>query len=378
MNIAPDASVMLATGADEVYRLGVPPNVEVLKLPGLRKVANEQYAARRLQIRATEIRELRCALLKATVRSFRPDVMLVDKHPIGASGELRPALDILKAAGGRAVLGLRDILDERGQVIREWARHDLHHLIDHYYDQVLVYGHESVLDPVREYGLPAPVAQRTHFCGYVLNPSGGVGRSTDSPPEFLAGARARPVVLATPGGGEDGFQLLEAFIRASVGAPWQGVVVTGPMLPADGGRALQRLGTESGVLFYTFVPALSEWFGLVDGLVCMGGYNTLVEAIYRGAPTVCVPRTTPRTEQLIRARAFAGLGLLRAVEPEGLDAASLQREIAAMLKLSRRDVLNRAHACFSFDGARRAAEYLAELAALRAGALAVAAGEFAR
>ena len=64
--LAPDTSVMLATGADEINRLGLPPQVEVLKLPALRKIANGQYVSRRLRIPTADIRALRAALLTAT------------------------------------------------------------------------------------------------------------------------------------------------------------------------------------------------------------------------------------------------------------------------------------------------------------------------
>src|SRR5690349_10685901 len=91
--LSPEASVLVATGADEVNRLGLPPHVEVLKLPSLRKLANEQYASRRLRIPTPEIRAMRSALLTAAVKSFRPTVVLVDKHPFGAAGEFREALE---------------------------------------------------------------------------------------------------------------------------------------------------------------------------------------------------------------------------------------------------------------------------------------------
>src|SRR5205814_1440502 len=103
--LAPEASILLASGADDVNRLGLPAHIEVLKLPGLRKVANDQYASRRLRIPTSEIRSLRAALLLTAVKSFRPSVVLVDKHPFGVSGELRGALSHLRRAGGRAVLG---------------------------------------------------------------------------------------------------------------------------------------------------------------------------------------------------------------------------------------------------------------------------------
>src|SRR6266478_3370920 len=99
IDLAPEASVLMATGSDIVSRLGLTPPIDILKLPGLRKVANEEYAPRRLGIPATEIRALRSALLHAAIKAYRPVVVLVDKHPLGAKGELRAGLEALRVAG---------------------------------------------------------------------------------------------------------------------------------------------------------------------------------------------------------------------------------------------------------------------------------------
>src|SRR5437016_4751040 len=93
---APEAQVLLATSVDEVASLGLPPNVETLKLPGLRKIANLEYSSRRLGIPSSEMRQLRAGLLREAVRSFRPDVILADKHPFGVGGELTQALALAK------------------------------------------------------------------------------------------------------------------------------------------------------------------------------------------------------------------------------------------------------------------------------------------
>jgi predicted glycosyltransferase len=98
----------------------------------------------------------------------------------------------------------------------------------------------------------------------------------------------------------------------------------------------------------------------------MGGYNTLVEAAAHGVPTVCVPRTVPRTEQLIRANAFAALGLLQVCRPDQLNPAALQEMIAAALKASGQELLRRARVALNFDGATRAAECLLALGRLEA------------
>src|SRR5580765_1350788 len=89
---APEAKVLLATSLDEVASLGLPPNVDTLKLPGLRKVGNNQYAARRLSLSSSQIRHFRAAVLQAAVESFQPSVILADKHPFGVDGEFEAAL----------------------------------------------------------------------------------------------------------------------------------------------------------------------------------------------------------------------------------------------------------------------------------------------
>jgi predicted glycosyltransferase len=167
--MAPRASVLLASGVDDVYRLGLPPSVDALKLPGLRKVTNGEYQSRRLGIPTQEIRALRSALLTAAVKSFRPDVVLVDKHPFGPGGEFADALSALKEQGGRAALGLRDILDERPAVLSEWNAGSVREGIGQFYDRVLVYGERAVFDPITEYQFSKAIAERTRFCGYVLH-----------------------------------------------------------------------------------------------------------------------------------------------------------------------------------------------------------------
>ena len=87
--LEPRASVLLAVGADYVSRHGLPPRVDILKLPSLRKITNGHYSARHLCIPVEEIRGLRAAMLLTAVKAFAPAVALVDKHPFGAGGEFR-------------------------------------------------------------------------------------------------------------------------------------------------------------------------------------------------------------------------------------------------------------------------------------------------
>jgi predicted glycosyltransferase len=164
------------------------------------------------------------------------------------------------------------------------------------------------------------------------------------------------------GGGEDGARALEHFIRAGENAPWQGVAVAGPMMPDAEFTRIQMLAVQTGVTLRSYIPHLSALFTQVDALVCMGGYNTLVEAAALGVPTVCVPRISPRTEQLIRAEAFARLDLLQVCRPDALNAANLRGQIDTALHIDPKALTARANGALNFNGAQQAAEKLYALA----------------
>lgn len=361
-DLDPEASILLATSAEEAQWFRIPPSVDILKLPGLRKIGNGRYAARRLNVTWRDMRAVRSSLLLAAVTSFRPSVLLADKHALGVGKELEPALRAMRAAGARSVLGLRDVLDEPAAAREELSERGLFERIAQYYDRVLVYGQPDILDARQVYGFPEEVAHMTSFCGYVVtgdvrrrHSANGNGESADHPPR----------VLATAGGGEDGVALLAAFVEAAGHSSWEAGVVSGPQCSPEDARRLRALASRAGVDFRRFVPDLSEEFASLDALVCMGGYNTLTEAAACGVSTVCVPRVEPRSEQLIRAKAFERRGLLRLVEPRRLDAEVLGAEVESAL--ARPVPAARPQHELDLDGAWRAARVLRDLASEPAG-----------
>lgn len=360
--LSSNSSVIFASSG-EIGRFSLPKNVDVLTLPGLRKLANERYGPRRLPMSLDDITELRTALLTTAVRAFRPSVLLADKHPFGVNDELMPALKFVRETGGHAVLGLRDILDRREQVLLEWSRQRTLERVPEFYDDIFVYGQSNIFDPAREYQLPLSLARRLKYCGYVMNETNGGSISREPSESLRVPARSRPLVLATIGGGDDGHSLLEAFVEAAHRGQWNGMVVVGPLAADDKRNHIRELATKRGVRFYDFLPNLSDWFARVDALVCMGGYNTLGEALSVGTPIVCVPRTAPRQEQLMRARALARLGLLRVLKPNRLDVSTLRLAVEKSVKTSRRVLLRKVNAVLNFDGAFRAARNLLEIAA---------------
>jgi predicted glycosyltransferase len=359
--------VLLASGSDDIQRMNVPGGAEVLKLPALRKVANERYQSRYLMIPEHEVRALRARLLVGAVEAFKPDVLLVDKHPFGAGGELKVALAVHRDNGGKSALGLRDILDDPATVRREWEPHGLPDRIPDLYETVMVYGHQRIFDPIADYGFGKALERKTVFCGYVSDsamPPVSEGSEGPRPSERL-GIRldaARPLVLATVGGGEDGFPLLKLFVQAAAGRAWNAVAVAGPMMPEHQVSVLKHLARTHGVQFHRFVPGLSSCFPKAGVIVCMGGYNTLAQTLASGASVLCVPRVVPRLEQSVRAEAFARRGLLRSVRLAGLRVAGFRAEIEAALAVPRAELGERIAGELEFAGAAHAADHLLQLA----------------
>ena len=353
---SPTASVLLACAADGLDTFTLPDGVDVVRLPGLRKMENGRYVGRRLHLDTGRVRALRASLLASAVEGFRPHVLLADKHPLGIDGELLPAIRAQRSAGRRTALGLRDVLDDARTTREDWAGYA--DLVERLYELVLVYGSRELLVPLRPDLIGEATAARMRYCGYVVSeiPKG------DAPAD-LPGHGGRKRVLATVGGGEDGMAVLHAFAEASRGAEWLGLVVAGPQMAPNDWYRVRAAAHRAGVIALRTVSSIQRWYRHVDAVVCMGGYNTLVEVMASATPTVCVPRTRPRTEQLIRARAFAAAGMIELVEPTSLDPGILGAAIGRVLRTPREVVRARARASLDLGGAARAAAHLLELAA---------------
>ena len=328
------ASVLMLAGVPEATAFQIPERVDVLTLPSLRKMAEGGYESRRLRISADKLLGLRANALRAALESFEPDLLVVDKLPLGVAGELRPTLDALTARGRtRCVLGLRDVLDDPARVRLEWAHRAYEPAVERFYDAVWVYGDARVYDPVREYGFGRALAEKVRYAGYleraaVREPAGAGGETEKLISRGLPdGSR---FALCMVGGGEDGGGLSEAFARAALPEEMVGVVLTGPFMPADVKRRLSEMSTANRRLrVVDFVTEPAALLRLADCVVTMGGYNCVCEAICAGKRTLVVPRVRPRMEQWIRAQRFAHLGFVDVLHPDHAGPEALSRWLHA-------------------------------------------------
>ncbi len=329
-------SILLVSGSPMLQAFRLPKGLDYIKLPCLNRGESGTLAAKYLGTELEETLRWRSHLIHSAALHFKPDVLLVDKKPYGIQQELTATLQYLDAhlPETKKVLLLRDILDSPVKTIREWKQLGYYEAIQSWYDQVLVVGMAELFDVAQEYQFPLPVAKQVRYCGYIRKSAHGLNRSELR--WFLRIKPSEKVVLVTPGGGEDGYPLVKAYLAGLKHLPSQvklrSVILCGPEMPLSQQQDIQKQALQCpGVDVQVFTDNLLGYLDAADAVVSMGGYNTLTEVLSLKKRTVVVPRITPSQEQLIRAERFMRKGLIRAIHPDHLQPKTLMQAVMAQL-----------------------------------------------
>lgn len=346
--VAEDSSSLIVTGSPVVPWFGMPPRVDILKLPGWTRDEHGERRAGGLALDVSGLHAVRSGIELAVATSFDADVAVVDKLPLGPGGELTEALEALRGLPRcRVVLGLRDIDDAPDQVRRAWGP-DMRAAIERYYDAILVYGPASSPDAIRAVGwtdLSVPV----HHVGYLGWPMTDEP-APDLPPGYL---------LATVGGGHDGYRVLEEVLQAirlePLGCPT--LVITGPLMPKSQIQALRTLASGADAQVVEFRGDMDRVLAGARAVVGMAGYNTVAETLRARRPALLVPRKRPSQEQLVRALAVSQQPSYFMLDPDDLHPRAMRDALGRLLQAPLPDAPSD-----EYEGADSSARLLSELA----------------
>ena len=293
-------SVLILSGSPIIGSFDFLPRVDFVRIPGVIKLTSGEYQSLGLHIDLEQTMAIRAAIIQQTAESFRPDLLLVDKEP----------------------LGLRDIMDEPTLLLREWKRKKCLPALEHLYDEIWVYGLAGFADPLEGVACPAAVRAKMIYTGYLRR---AVPRLTRHEPP----PRREPYVLVTVGGGDDGMAVIDWVLsayEADPGIPLGAVIVTGPFMAPERQRHFrERAERLRGIEVLTFDTHLELLMERAIGVVAMAGYNTFCEILSLDKRAILVPRVRPRREQVMRAMRAASFELAHALDPEG------PRDPAAMI-----------------------------------------------
>ncbi|MDX8438514.1 glycosyltransferase family protein [Mesorhizobium australafricanum] len=352
--------VLIISGAPIAGAFDYRARVDFVKIPSVIKLRNGEYTSLEKDIDLHETLRMRQSIIRHTAETFRPDIFIVDKEPLGLRGEIEDTLSYLKTRGTTLVLGLREVMDAPHLLEAEWARRDVMRKIGLFYDKVWAYGPPDFYDPLTGLDVPPAVRAKMRFVGFLQRSLQRIE---------LPGHRPEgEYILVTTGGGGDGAELIHDVIDAYQQDPHlqhRALIVLGPYMPARKRNKLLKKGAKIPYIkIIEFDNRMEDLIAGAKAVVAMGGYNTYCEILSFDKPALIVPRTEPREEQLIRARRAAELGLIEMLLPE--EAKDSQRFADALVVLPDRPRPSQSNPHLRLEGLPHISEIVAELLDRRA------------
>jgi len=331
-SVYPESSILLVTGQPQAERYRLPEGTDFIKLPAVIKVGDDRYHPRSLGSPFEKIFELRQNLIFEAVRTFQPHIFLIDHSPLGMKGEIKKTLLELKNQNHppALVLGLRDILDEPEKVCATWEREGVYPVLDEIYDKIFIYGLREFFDPVSAYRFSQKAKNKTSYAGFISDVE-----FRTSPAQEKENTSTPKKILLTIGGGEDGAEIVSAYLemlsKYKNRLVSKTTIILGPFMPDGQKEAFVEKAKGLPVRFEEFLQELSTYLQEADLVISMGGYNTIVEILSSAKRALIIPRIHPRKEQLLRAQRLSEMGLVGYISPEELTPGRLFETVHLMI-----------------------------------------------
>jgi predicted glycosyltransferase len=325
--------VVFLNGGPLPKRMRVPEGVEIIDLPPLGLAPDGQLVSRDRRRDVARAQSLRQRIILEAYHNVRPQGVFVELFPFGRKKfayELLPLLAAAKATSPRrpfVCCSLRDILV--GKKTHQ-QKHDERavEIANTYFDTVLI--HSDPAFARLEESLLSSAALRipVHYTGFV---------QPDRTPCGNQVSNRKMQILISAGGGIVGEKLFRTAIEAyPLLRQYDDVklkIVTGPFLPEEAWQSLRVASQgQPRLSLKRFVPDLCAEMRNAVVSISQCGYNTALDILRAGVPALVVPFADgAEDEQLKRARKLEGLGAIRVLEQDELDAARLASEIQKLL-----------------------------------------------
>jgi predicted glycosyltransferase len=330
-------NVLILTGSPIAGRFSFPEQIDFVRIPGMIKKTNEEYRPLSIKIDPKQALDIRKNIITATVKTFQPELFIVDKEPLGLKNEILPTLRWLERCqpGTKTVLGLRDIMDDAGTIKKSWKKKNIYKILDKYYSEIWAYGIRDFYDPIEEYNIPDGIRQKIYFTGYIPRAVIKRKEAVREKQRYKIGEEEKLVVVTTGGGG-DGYPVMDTYLsmleRNSRMCSFKSILITGPFMPKDKRSDVFRRAKRLGVIVFHFYRQMEKILAAADLVISMGGYNTLCELMSQKTVSLLIPRETPRMEQTLRARCFKNRNLVDYIPWNTLSPEILSRKVNELLE----------------------------------------------
>jgi predicted glycosyltransferase len=349
--------IVLCSGGLVPAGLPLPSGIELVELPPITAAPGGGLQSADPMLTLDAAWDRRRALLLSLYRELRPAALMIELFPFGRAKfarELLPLLDMARSDRRpvKTISSVRDLLvtNKRDQQ----AHDDLAAArLSHYFDAVIVHADERFARLQDTFRPSLSARTPVLYSGFVAPGAAALPR----------GLSRRTEVLVSAGGGLHGAPLLrvaaEAHQKHFARRGLTTKLVTGPFLPAGEATRLRQLAARrAGLIVEDFIPDMCAEMAGAAVSVSRGGYNTMIDVLRSGVPSVVVPYDDAGDEeQSERARRLERLGVLKVLPGAALNADRLG---AAVLDAIRAQPL---HPTLDLSGAERTASLVSELIA---------------
>jgi predicted glycosyltransferase len=330
-------NVLILTGSPIAGRFSFPEQIDFVRIPGMIKKTNEEYLPLSIKIDPKQAMDIRRNIITATVKTFQPDLFIVDKEPLGLKKEILPTLRWLERChpGTKTVLGLRDIMDDAITIKKSWKKKNIYKFLDKYYSEIWAYGIRDFYDPIEEYNIPESISRKVYFTGYIPRMVIKKKEAVREKLRYKIGEEEKLVVVTTGGGG-DGYPVMDNYLsmleRNGRMCSFKSILITGPFMPKNKRSDVFKRAKKLGAIVFHFYRQMEKILAAADLVISMGGYNTLCELMSQKTVSLLIPRETPRMEQTIRARCFKDRDLVDYIPWNSLSPEILSQKVSHLLE----------------------------------------------
>ncbi len=289
--------------------------------------------------------EARTTGLVQAIRSFEPQILITELYPFGRrslTAEFLAALKTARALPHAPVVlsSIRDILAPPSKPSKAVQTDEV---IAVYFDGVLVHSDPKITSLDVSWPVSSQLASRLHYTGFVAP------TAPSSHPDGIGQGE----ILVSAGGGSVGQPIFQAAIEAARKMPnrrWR-LLVGGQDAKARITK-LSRIAEGTSVILETVRPDFRQMLPLAAASVSMCGYNTAMDLLQSGTPTVLIPFDDGNeVEQGLRAHSLSQLDGIEVLNSSKLSGASLSEALDRALAAATRPALRE-----GFDGAHRSVE----------------------
>lgn len=304
--------------------------IKLVQMPALSMDAEGLLYTGEPGVSLDKTRANRKHLLREALLHEPPDILIVEMFPFGRKKfafEILPMIELLKQKNPQAlvVCSVRDILVTRR---RDQKKHDrvARERLNNYFDLVLVHSDPGYVRLELTFSEFTNLEIPVHYTGFV---------TPKAIAEVAQPSSSTGQVLVSVGGGRVGEQLLSMALRAQpllykrLGLSM--FLLTGPFLPEAAKKRLQLLGNNEGLRIEPYVEDLCGEMGRSDLSISQCGYNTMMDVLLSGIPSIVVPYCEAgEDEQLRRAQILHERGRLEVIHPDALSVNKLLQQIEKM------------------------------------------------